>query len=242
MWYDEIKFTKGGKVSSFGHKTGHYTQVVWKASTHLGCGVEKKLLVCQYGVGGNMGGQFGSNVNAPTKSKSQCPEGAGGGPAPPPRMPGGSRPGPRPPPPSKGSGCSRRRSRGSCATRRRNARPAPRPSSKPKVDRPQAPRPQPASKPSGSCLAKDPSFKCTGRQCLPPQYKKFIDRIRTRSGPFCMKADNPVCKRKDQGWCKGQCNCPNSCQHACGRCPKVDQNSLQPAAAMRKPNNCRGGG
>merc|ERR1719473_44059 len=72
-WYDEIKNTNGGRVSSFGMNTGHYTQVVWKETTDLGCAVfPSKLLVCQYGIGGNMRGQFNQNVNGPVKSESQC--------------------------------------------------------------------------------------------------------------------------------------------------------------------------
>merc|ERR1719172_539097 len=73
MWYNEIKQTHGGIVPNFMPGTGHYTQVVWKSSTNLGCGVFKQLLVCQYGPGGNMMGQFTSNVNGPKKSSSQCP-------------------------------------------------------------------------------------------------------------------------------------------------------------------------
>jgi cathepsin B len=102
MWYDEIKLTSGGKVSSFSSGTGHYTQVVWKETTDLGCAVQGRLLVCQYGVGGNMGGQFTRNVNGPVKSASQCGEnGAGGGGGPPPRRPDPApTPTPRPTPPS----------------------------------------------------------------------------------------------------------------------------------------------
>jgi len=37
MWYDEIKLTSGGRVQAFSSGTGHYTQVVWKTSTKLGC-------------------------------------------------------------------------------------------------------------------------------------------------------------------------------------------------------------
>merc|ERR1719163_2526530 len=51
MWYDEIKLTNGGRVSSFSSGTGHYTQVVWKETSALGCAVERTLLVCQYGIG-----------------------------------------------------------------------------------------------------------------------------------------------------------------------------------------------
>ena len=42
MWYDEIKYTNNGLVTQFGSNHGHYTQVVWKGSTKLGCG---KILV-----------------------------------------------------------------------------------------------------------------------------------------------------------------------------------------------------
>jgi len=71
MWYDEIQYTDGGRVSSFDGQSGHYTQVVWKSSLKLGCGVYDKLLVCQYGPGGNMGGQFTNNVLPPV-SGAQC--------------------------------------------------------------------------------------------------------------------------------------------------------------------------
>jgi uncharacterized protein YkwD len=87
MWYDEIKYTSGGRQNSFSMKTGHYTQVVWKETTDLGCAVYRDLLNCQYGKTGNMQGQFSRNVNGPVKSASQCPDGASGGggsPSPPP--------------------------------------------------------------------------------------------------------------------------------------------------------------
>ena len=65
MWYSEIKDTPGGKgrVNSFNYKTGHYTQVVWKETTKLGCGEKKGIVVCQYGKGGNMAGAFEKNVH-----------------------------------------------------------------------------------------------------------------------------------------------------------------------------------
>merc|ERR1719230_607602 len=71
MWYSEIKDTDGGKVTGFDHKTGHYTQNVWKASIALGCGEKGKLVVCQYGEGGNSG-NYGENVLPPTKSGDEC--------------------------------------------------------------------------------------------------------------------------------------------------------------------------
>merc|ERR1719401_1214923 len=84
MWYDEIEHTNGGLTSSFSMATGHYTQVVWRDSTKLGCGIQGRLLVCQYGAAGNMQGQFSSQVRAPTRSAQECSgsQGASGSPAP----------------------------------------------------------------------------------------------------------------------------------------------------------------
>jgi len=76
MWYDEIDCTNPrGKVTYFNEgscKTGHYTQVVWKSSTKLGCGVYDKLTVCQYGPGGNFRGQFEDQVPIPQTSAKSC--------------------------------------------------------------------------------------------------------------------------------------------------------------------------
>merc|ERR1712039_843832 len=72
LWYDEIKYTNGGLTSAFSSNTGHYTQVVWKDSTHLGCGIEGTLLVCQYGKAGNVMGQFDAQVKAPSRSEAEC--------------------------------------------------------------------------------------------------------------------------------------------------------------------------
>lgn len=68
-WYDEIKdydFTKG----EFGMDTGHFTQLVWKESEYLGCGIadgkdgdwKTTTVVCNYYPGGNVQGQFVKNV------------------------------------------------------------------------------------------------------------------------------------------------------------------------------------
>lgn len=74
MWYDEIQYTNNGLVNSFGSKTGHYTQVVWKESTKLGCGKisRMRLVVCDYFPAGNMRGQFTQNVLRPVKSQNEC--------------------------------------------------------------------------------------------------------------------------------------------------------------------------
>lgn len=73
-WYNEIDFTNPrGIETKFPPKdTGHYTQVVWKETTDLGCSKFDKLVVCQYGKGGNMFGQFQDNVLAPTKTSADC--------------------------------------------------------------------------------------------------------------------------------------------------------------------------
>mgnify|MGYP000014355056 FL=1 len=55
LWYSEISNTNGGMVSDFSPSTGHYSQVIWKDSITLGCGVYNKLIVCQYGPAGNSG-------------------------------------------------------------------------------------------------------------------------------------------------------------------------------------------
>jgi uncharacterized protein YkwD len=65
MWYDEVSsfdFEKGG----FSAKTGHFTQVVWKATREVGCGVSRcngmDVWVCQYDPPGNVRGRYRENV------------------------------------------------------------------------------------------------------------------------------------------------------------------------------------
>ena len=65
MWYGEL-YDPGYDFNSpgFGHGTGHFTQVVWKASTKLGCGYAGVFAVCRYSPAGNMSmpGYFEDNV------------------------------------------------------------------------------------------------------------------------------------------------------------------------------------
>ncbi|MGV9541025.1 CAP family protein [Nocardia beijingensis] len=68
MWYDEIKeydFNNPG----FSMRTGHFTQVVWKASARLGIGYASQngytALVALYNPPGNVQGQFPQNVARP---------------------------------------------------------------------------------------------------------------------------------------------------------------------------------
>ncbi|MEI6430411.1 MAG: CAP family protein [Pseudanabaena sp. ELA607] len=75
-WYNEVKdydYTK----AQFASNTGHFTQVVWQASTGLGTGaaIGTKVMngttfnaiyvVCQYAPTGNMSGAFAANVLKP---------------------------------------------------------------------------------------------------------------------------------------------------------------------------------
>ena len=50
----------------FSAATGHFTQVVWRGTTHVGCGWKQcpagKMLVCNYNKPGNWAGQFPANV------------------------------------------------------------------------------------------------------------------------------------------------------------------------------------
>ena len=66
MWYDEVKqynFNNPG----FSGGTGHFTQLVWKGSKQIGCGVacsinNKCYVTCNYYPPGNVLSQFDKNV------------------------------------------------------------------------------------------------------------------------------------------------------------------------------------
>lgn len=65
MWYDELKkfnFRSGG----FSMKTGHFTQVVWRGTRAVGCGMSQcnglDVWICQYDPPGNVEGQYRENV------------------------------------------------------------------------------------------------------------------------------------------------------------------------------------
>ncbi|MGW4719562.1 CAP family protein [Nocardia sp. NPDC004260] len=67
MWYDEVK-DYDYNDPGFSIRTGHFTQVVWKASTRLGIGFasdHNSVVVALYNPPGNVQGQFPQNVVRP---------------------------------------------------------------------------------------------------------------------------------------------------------------------------------
>jgi uncharacterized protein YkwD len=65
MWVGEARaynYARGG----FSMSTGHFTQVVWRGSTELGCGRSQcngmDVWVCNYSPAGNVEGEFRENV------------------------------------------------------------------------------------------------------------------------------------------------------------------------------------
>merc|ERR1712228_825704 len=48
FWYDEIKNTPGGRLTAANYGASHYSQLVWKATTEVGCGIANTIIVCQF--------------------------------------------------------------------------------------------------------------------------------------------------------------------------------------------------
>ncbi|ORY85661.1 CAP domain-containing protein, partial [Protomyces lactucae-debilis] len=70
LWYDEISQYNYASPG-FSSATGHFTQVVWKGTTQVGCAWDRgyddytanhRFLTCEYSTPGNYGGQFASQV------------------------------------------------------------------------------------------------------------------------------------------------------------------------------------
>jgi len=65
MWYDEIK-GYSFKQPGFSMQTGHFTQVVWRGTTQIGCGMSQckglDVWVCEYDPPGNWEGQYREQV------------------------------------------------------------------------------------------------------------------------------------------------------------------------------------
>lgn len=73
LWYDEESLYDYDNPG-FSSSTGHFTQVVWKGTTQIGCGFKSgcsfpwpnsSVWVCQYNPPGNYLGQFEENVLPP---------------------------------------------------------------------------------------------------------------------------------------------------------------------------------
>jgi len=75
-WYNEVSAYNYASPG-FSMQTGHFTQVVWRGSTQLGCGAARGTknlngrnynafyVVCHYAPAGNVTGQFPQNVIRP---------------------------------------------------------------------------------------------------------------------------------------------------------------------------------
>ena len=62
----------------FSNEVGHFTQLVWKNTTSVGCGAADCgnngwLLVCEYWPPGNVIGEFGGNVGKPGQGEDGEP-------------------------------------------------------------------------------------------------------------------------------------------------------------------------
>jgi uncharacterized protein YkwD len=69
LWYDEIR-EYNYAAPGFG-PAGHFTQVIWRDSRQLGCGVARCGVdiywVCRYAPPGNVEGEFPRNVSPPCR-------------------------------------------------------------------------------------------------------------------------------------------------------------------------------
>ena len=111
-WYrEEADYDYAAGASGTGRVVGHFTQVVWRASTRVGCGYitgcpspwggssqfDNAVVVCRYLTPANYGGQFLAEVGEPIATASQAcayhatcsdaPAPTSPPPSPPPRLP-----------------------------------------------------------------------------------------------------------------------------------------------------------
>mmetsp|Transcript_97003 Transcript_97003/g.190475 ORF Transcript_97003/g.190475 Transcript_97003/m.190475 type:complete len:260 (+) Transcript_97003:49-828(+) len=72
MWYS--KKPANATVIDSSHETDPFTQLVWKSTTEIGCGLNRGLgvFVCQYGPTGNTFGNFAAEVGNETDDPEAC--------------------------------------------------------------------------------------------------------------------------------------------------------------------------
>lgn len=75
-WYEEISSYSYANPG-FSESTGHFTQLVWDASTQLGCAYvrandanQNYLLTCEYSAPGNVDNEYAANVNEPVDTST----------------------------------------------------------------------------------------------------------------------------------------------------------------------------
>eukprot|EP01061_Rhynchopus_euleeides_P011141 TRINITY_DN206_c0_g2_i5.p2 TRINITY_DN206_c0_g2~~TRINITY_DN206_c0_g2_i5.p2 ORF type:complete len:203 (+),score=51.44 TRINITY_DN206_c0_g2_i5:24-611(+) len=79
-WYCQEEGCYNYNSPGYSGSTGHFTAVVWKASTEIGCAVchipdqwyNKVYLMCNYKEAGNFQGRFPENVLSPDTAPSGC--------------------------------------------------------------------------------------------------------------------------------------------------------------------------
>ncbi|KAK6339888.1 hypothetical protein TWF718_009277 [Orbilia javanica] len=75
LWYDKELRLYDFNRQGYSGATGHLTQMIWKATTEVGCMVRKcsfgTYVKCDYRKKGNISGQFEQNCNAPTSYQNK---------------------------------------------------------------------------------------------------------------------------------------------------------------------------
>lgn len=76
-WYSEVSgcIWPGCSTGTNGAVTGHFTAMIWKATTQIGCGINtaRNIEICRYLVAApNIMGQYSSNVAAKVKDVKTC--------------------------------------------------------------------------------------------------------------------------------------------------------------------------